>query len=696
MNVFVTWGSGASQGIGAYDAGPISPTAVVLASLKNGALGAVAGIGRSIDAGMTWSQVYVHATTVMSLCSTPSGTYAITYNGRLLRSTDTGISWTDLGQINATATSCTDIGYIGNNTLVVGNGAGANSAFISYNMGSSWSVLLTSPRAINKVLDMGGGQALLLGSDYSSTIGYAYKTTNYGASWTQILTIGYFVTYDAVHVGGGVVLACGGEDPYVGWPYNQIYRSTDYGATWTSVYDSGYGYWGITVGWLPSTNYVFTTIQQINVGTDANKYLYRSSDLGATWPTSLGNQGAMALYGGSGSTLYSGRTSGLCPPIAAASIKVSYDLASTWPGGANAYDPTRFIELSGTPAPVADFSLDVVSGDANLLVNGTDLSTGSPTSWDWDWGDGSPHSTTQNPSHTYTKAGTFTVALTATNSGGSDTETKINYVTVNMVADFTAAPTTGYAPLFVTFSDASLGEPTTWDWDFGDGSLHSTLQNPSHTYTTVGTFTPILVVNAGEASKTRVDYITANATPPTIVVQPVSLVVREGSSATFTVTATGFSLSYQWMKNGVDISGATSTSLAISYVNKSDHGAYTVRVWNIAGTEISDQAVLTVNTRIRVFGIAVLNGYLYVNSGSRILKVNSSFEIVGRSRKWKTIQGLSVGLGDTLLVYDCERQTIMRLTENMNFVEDVFVGVTIPPPTMQTDAYDVMDMTETI
>jgi len=149
MNVFVTWGSGASQGIGAYDAGPISPTAVVLASLKNGALGAVAGIGRSIDAGMTWSQVYVHATTVMSLCSTPSGTYAITYNGRLLRSTDTGISWTDLGQINATATSCTDIGYIGNNTLVVGNGAGANSAFISYNMGSSWSVLLTSPRAIN-------------------------------------------------------------------------------------------------------------------------------------------------------------------------------------------------------------------------------------------------------------------------------------------------------------------------------------------------------------------------------------------------------------------------------------------------------------------------------------------------------------------------------------------------------------------
>ena len=56
----------------------------------------------------------------------------------------------------------------------------------------------------------------------------------------------------------------------------------------------------------------------------------------------------------------------------------------------------------------------------------------------------------QSPSHTYTAAGTYTVALTATNSGGSDTCTKTNYITVAAFqADFTATPTWGLPPLAV-------------------------------------------------------------------------------------------------------------------------------------------------------------------------------------------------------------------------------------------------------
>jgi uncharacterized membrane protein len=66
---------------------------------------------------------------------------------------------------------------------------------------------------------------------------------------------------------------------------------------------------------------------------------------------------------------------------------------------------------------------------APLTVQFTDLSTNSPTSWDWNFGDGT-HATIQNPSHTYTSPGTYTVILTATNAGGSDVETKVGYITV--------------------------------------------------------------------------------------------------------------------------------------------------------------------------------------------------------------------------------------------------------------------------
>jgi PKD repeat protein len=82
---------------------------------------------------------------------------------------------------------------------------------------------------------------------------------------------------------------------------------------------------------------------------------------------------------------------------------------------------------SGSP-PVADFSGTPTTGDTPLAVQFTDASTESPTSWLWDFGD-STTSTAQNPLKTYPAAGTFTVSLTATNADGSDTETKVDYIT---------------------------------------------------------------------------------------------------------------------------------------------------------------------------------------------------------------------------------------------------------------------------
>jgi PKD repeat protein len=158
---------------------------------------------------------------------------------------------------------------------------------------------------------------------------------------------------------------------------------------------------------------------------------------------------------------------------------------------------------------VTDFSGSPTVGNSNLSVTFTDLTQGSPDTWLWDFGDGSAASTEQNPVHTYTKAGLYPVTLISSNSLNTDFETKLDYITVGMLANFTAGSTEGPAALIVNFTDLSLGEPTSWDWDFGDGSPHSTEQNPIYTYTLPGYYTVVLMASRGSSSdsETKTDYI---------------------------------------------------------------------------------------------------------------------------------------------------------------------------------------------
>ena len=173
-----------------------------------------------------------------------------------------------------------------------------------------------------------------------------------------------------------------------------------------------------------------------------------------------------------------------------------------------------YIVVTEPPAPPdVEFSADRTSGEAPLAVSFTDLSGGDPTSWSWEFGDGG-RSTDQNPTHTYTSPGTYTVTLTAGNEFGSTTEAREGYVTVAepapaLDADFSADVTEGEAPLTVSFTDHSVGDPTSWSWEFGDGG-RSTDQNPTHTYTSPGTYTVTLTVGDGSGTsvETRAGYIT--------------------------------------------------------------------------------------------------------------------------------------------------------------------------------------------
>jgi PKD repeat protein len=86
-------------------------------------------------------------------------------------------------------------------------------------------------------------------------------------------------------------------------------------------------------------------------------------------------------------------------------------------------------EFNPSP-PIVNFSANITSGNNPLNVQFTDLSSGMPTTWQWQFGDGSGNSTIQNPAHTYASSGNYTVNVTATNSYGSSTKQKVNYITV--------------------------------------------------------------------------------------------------------------------------------------------------------------------------------------------------------------------------------------------------------------------------
>ena len=82
-------------------------------------------------------------------------------------------------------------------------------------------------------------------------------------------------------------------------------------------------------------------------------------------------------------------------------------------------------------------------------------------------------------------------------------------------ADFVADTTFGYVPFDVQFTDLTVGEAISWEWDFdNDGNIDSDIQNPVYTYTNMGTYTVSLVVSNGVVSDTAIKlaYINADST----------------------------------------------------------------------------------------------------------------------------------------------------------------------------------------
>jgi PKD repeat protein len=173
------------------------------------------------------------------------------------------------------------------------------------------------------------------------------------------------------------------------------------------------------------------------------------------------------------------------------------------------------LPLATVQIPTAQFTANTTQGQSPLPVQFTDLSgsTGT-TTYAWDvTNDGITDYTIKNPSHTYTAAGNYTVKLTVTNTSGSDSETKTQYIRVSTpvintppTAQFTASPLQGQSPLTVQFTDQSVsGQDPSYQWDMNnDGVVDSTIKNPSYTYQAPGNYTVKLTVTNTLGSDTEI------------------------------------------------------------------------------------------------------------------------------------------------------------------------------------------------
>jgi PKD repeat protein len=187
--------------------------------------------------------------------------------------------------------------------------------------------------------------------------------------------------------------------------------------------------------------------------------------------------------------------------------EVTRDFFKTLRGGAPDMGAHEF--TGGTSPLTASASGSPTSGQAPLTVNFTGGAGGgvSPYSYRWTFGDGGS-STSQNPSHTYVSAGSYTATLTVTDNASATASKSLTITATTLPTQLTAIasadPAGGPPPLMVSFTGSASGgtPPYSYSWDFGDGAS-SLYQNPGHVYSNIGNYIATLTVT---------DYFSSSAT----------------------------------------------------------------------------------------------------------------------------------------------------------------------------------------
>lgn len=324
-------------------------------------------------------------------------------------------------------------------------------------------------------------------------------------------------------------------------------------------------------------------------------------------PTYQWSRGGSAISGATTASYTS-------PATTSADDNAVFAVVATNGGGfVNSANATLHVNYVNVTSQPADTTV-VAGGSAALTV----AASGSGTlSYQWQKGgtaiSGATSSTLALTSVAASQAGAYTCVVTSTLNGTTTTATsQVGNLSVSLpnAPVITAQPagTTVVLGSAVSFSVTATGA-TSYQWYIGTqaiaGATSATYSLSTTTAAQDGAGFSVGVTNPGGTTTSANATLRVNL-PATITTQPnTSLTVAQGGSASLAVAATGNgTLSYQWMKGGVNLIGATASSLSLSAFQPVDAGTYACLVTNtLNGTTtavVSDNAVLAINAAPRV------------------------------------------------------------------------------------------------
>jgi parallel beta-helix repeat protein len=192
--------------------------------------------------------------------------------------------------------------------------------------------------------------------------------------------------------------------------------------------------------------------------------------------------------------------------------------------------------VTGTPKPNAAFTANSTNPLINQSVQFTDQSIGAtPLTYSWNFGDGST-STLQNPTHTYTSAGNYTVTETVTNSFGSSQAIQ-NIIASSM--DVSASVPGGLynASLSVNLNSTDSQATIYYTLDGSNPSTNSTHYTAPISITNEGTtILKYMAVDGGLSSIIKTEVYTLDKTPPTVTANPIGGTYNTVQNVTLTTT----------------------------------------------------------------------------------------------------------------------------------------------------------------